>query len=109
MRKIHGRPLLPWWVYVGYFLLGLFSVFLQASGAEMPTTTVKINEDSLARAIVKAMKTIEGDGRFGDSELAHVNPEEKAMLKARGGAGTRNPKTGMPEFYGMDVGGVDPG
>jgi len=31
--------------------------------------------------------------------LAHVNPEEAALLKARGGSGTINPQTGLPEFY----------
>jgi hypothetical protein len=108
MRKIHGRPRLPWWVYIGYFLLALYASIFHAIGSEMPQQTVKINEDSLARAIVKAMKTMEKDeladeGRFGDSELAHVNPEEKAMLKARGGAGTTNPRTGLREFYEADA------
>jgi len=114
MRKIHGRPRLPWWAYIGYFLLALYASIFHAIGSEMPQQTVKINEDSLARAIVKAMKTMEKDeladeGRFGDSELAHVNPEEKAMLKARGGAGTTNPRTGLREFYDMGTGDVDPG
>ena len=40
------------------------------------------------------------EGRRGDSELAHVTPEEKALLKSRGGAGTINPKTGLKEFHG---------
>lgn len=38
-------------------------------------------------------------GRKGDTVLAHINPEEAALLKARGGAGTINPSTGLPEFY----------
>jgi hypothetical protein len=40
-------------------------------------------------------------GRYGDTMLAHINPQEAALLKARGGAGTINPQTGLPEFYGM--------
>jgi hypothetical protein len=40
-------------------------------------------------------------GRYGDTMLAHITPEEAALLKARGGAGTINPRTGLPEFYGM--------
>jgi len=40
-------------------------------------------------------------GRYGDTMLAHITPEEAALLKARGGAGTINPQTGLPEFYGM--------
>ncbi len=37
-------------------------------------------------------------GRFGDTILAHINPKEAALLKARGGSGTINPKTGAMEF-----------
>ena len=39
-----------------------------------------------------------GDG--GDTELAHVNLKEVAILKAHGGAGTINPRTGLVEFKG---------
>jgi len=38
-------------------------------------------------------------GRYGDTVLAHVNPQEMAMLRARGGSGTINPKTGLHEFF----------
>lgn len=38
-------------------------------------------------------------GRNGDTMLAHITPKEAALLKARGGAGTVNPQTGLPEFY----------
>jgi len=31
--------------------------------------------------------------------LAHISPEEAQMLKAMGGSGTRNPVTGLPEFF----------
>jgi hypothetical protein len=34
--------------------------------------------------------------------LAHINPEEAALLKSMGGAGTINPQTGLREFYGMN-------
>jgi hypothetical protein len=44
-------------------------------------------------------------GRFGDTELVHVNPNEKAMLKARGGSGTINPATGRQEFFEPGPGG----
>ena len=36
----------------------------------------------------KLQKTIDylrDQGRFGDTDLVHVNPQEKAMLKAMGG------------------------
>jgi len=37
-------------------------------------------------------------GRGGDTELAHVKPQEKAMLIKMGGSGTTNPKTGLKEY-----------
>jgi len=38
-------------------------------------------------------------GRFGDTMLAHISPEEAQMLQAAGGAGTINPSTGLPEYF----------
>jgi hypothetical protein len=40
-------------------------------------------------------------GRYGDTMLAHINPQEAALLKSMGGAGTINPQTGLPEFFGL--------
>ena len=37
-------------------------------------------------------------GRGKDSVLAHITPREAALLKKRGGSGTINPDTGLPEF-----------
>ena len=37
-------------------------------------------------------------GRYGDTMLAHINPQEAALLKMLGGSGTINPHTGLPEF-----------
>jgi hypothetical protein len=44
-------------------------------------------------------KNLASKGRYGDTMLAHINPEEAALLKSMGGAGTVNPQTGLPEFY----------
>ena len=45
-------------------------------------------------------------GRGKDSVLAHITPREAALLKKRGGSGTINPDTGLPEFDdGFDFGG----
>lgn len=44
-------------------------------------------------------ETIAGMGRGGDTMLAHINAREAALLKALGGAGSINPRTGLPEFY----------
>lgn len=40
-----------------------------------------------------------GMGRNGDTMIAHINPQEAALLKRLGGSGTINPHTGMPEFF----------
>jgi hypothetical protein len=45
-------------------------------------------------------------GRGGDSILAHITPEEAQMLRSRGGSGTINPATGLPEFKGGVIGGI---
>ena len=44
---------------------------------------------------------MEDMGRFGDSKLVHVNEKELRFLKNMG-AGTRNPDTGLLEFYSED-------
>ena len=38
-------------------------------------------------------------GRYGDSIVAHINPQEAMILKAMGGSGTINPDTGLPEYF----------
>ena len=50
-------------------------------------------------ALHQAARTLQGLGRNGDTVLAHISPAEARMLKAKGGAGTTNPKTGLLEFY----------
>ena len=37
-------------------------------------------------------------GRRGDTRLAHITPFEDRLLRAHGGAGSINPRTGMPEY-----------
>ena len=47
---------------------------------------------------------IRSQGRGKDSILAHITPQEAEMLKEKGGSGTINPQTGLPEF---DTSGID--
>jgi hypothetical protein len=44
-------------------------------------------------------KHLASQGRYGDTMLAHITPEEARLLKSRGGSGTINPVTGLPEFF----------
>jgi hypothetical protein len=46
------------------------------------------------------LEDLASKGRYGDTMLAHINPQEAALLKARGGSGTINPQTGLREFFG---------
>ena len=50
----------------------------------------------------KIAKLLQGKGRNGDTILAHINPEEAALLRDYGGSGTTNPDTGLLEFYNGD-------
>jgi hypothetical protein len=44
-------------------------------------------------------------GRNGDTMLAHITPEEAKLLKAVGGSGTKNPDTGLPEYFLKSIAG----
>lgn len=46
----------------------------------------------------KAAAKLRSKGRGGDTILAHISPQEANVLRKMGGKGTRNPKTGLPEF-----------
>lgn len=63
---------------------------LREGGGEKP---------KMARGGLADMRTLAAKGRHGDTMLAHISPEEAALLKARGGAGTINPDTGLPQFF----------
>lgn len=49
--------------------------------------------------IAEAARMVASKGRYGDTMLAHITPEEARLLKSRGGSGTINPETGLPEFF----------
>lgn len=60
----------------------------------------------MAKALIESLqldlpalaKIIQSKGKKGDTILAHINPREAALLKKRGGSGTINPETGLPQF-----------
>lgn len=55
----------------------------------------------MRRGGLAEMRRLAARGRMGDTMLAHISPEEAAMLKARGGAGTINPNTGLPQYFSL--------
>lgn len=49
------------------------------------------------------------DGINGDTIVAHIGPAEAALLKQRGGVGTINPRTGLPQYYDQGTDGSNQG
>jgi hypothetical protein len=59
----------------------------------------RISKKGYARGgLTVAARQLAAQGRGGDTELAHVNPREAAMLRRAGGSGTINPNTGLREY-----------
>ena len=48
----------------------------------------------------QAKKRLAKQGRYGDTQLEHVNSSERYMLKKMGASRTTNPKTGLTENWG---------
>ena len=58
-----------------------------------------------AHGLKALAKELPKHGRNGDTIVAHINPQEAAILKKMGGSGTINPTTGLPEFGMFGIGG----
>ena len=57
---------------------------------------------SLGTDLAALAQVLRSKGRRGDTVLAHITPKEAALLKRRGGSGSINPDTGLPEYFGED-------
>ena len=53
---------------------------------------------SLGTDLAALAQVLRSKGRGRDTVLAHITPQEAALLKRRGGRGSINPNTGLPEF-----------
>lgn len=71
----------------------------QGNGAQMPQP-----QGFALGGLAGAAESLRQQGRGGDTILAHINPQEAAMLKVMGGSGTINPATGLPEFFFKAIG-----
>lgn len=83
--------------------LSAFPTEMRLSGAG-DLTPVRLFYDDMIPAFakggaVKAARKVRSEGRYGDSELIHVNPDELADLIKMWGEPTINPDTGLPEFF----------
>jgi len=58
----------------------------------------KLLMKTLSADLPALAELIRSQGRGRDTVLAHITPQEAALLKKRGGSGTMNPATGLPEF-----------
>ncbi len=63
------------------------------------------NRGATPHALRKVAGILQQKGRNGDTMLAHITPQEAALLEQLGGAGTRNPETGLLEFFTVNVDG----
>lgn len=67
---------------------------------EMSPTVAGLPPMEMARGGLADMaQYLASKGRRGDTMLAHITPQEAAMLRRMGGSGTINPDTGLPEFF----------
>jgi len=66
----------------------------KSRGADQPPFPEKFARGGIA----EAARIVASQGRSGDTMLAHITPEEARLLRKRGGMGTINPATGLPEF-----------
>lgn len=100
--------------YLGVLISLLHEMqLMQFEGAQAPMMDVPVVEGTdamqgldgtqpLAMAqggLANVASYLAAQGRNGDTMLAHITPEEARLLKARGGSGTINPATGLPEFF----------
>ena len=53
---------------------------------------------ALGTDLASIAQLLRSKGRGKDSVLAHITPKEAALLKRRGGRGSVNPDTGLPEY-----------
>jgi hypothetical protein len=65
----------------------------------MSKKLAKILKTDVLENLPSLAKIVQSKGRRGDTVLAHISRREAEMLKRRGGSGTINPDTGLPEFF----------
>jgi hypothetical protein len=66
---------------------------MEQEQAQMPAPA-----ESAGPVSPEQLQAMAGAGRMGDTQLAHINAEEAAVLQSMGGVGTINPATGLPEY-----------
>ena len=80
--------------YIGTRLAALHELKQDTGERAAPAEGMPMAHGGLA----DVTKYLQSQGRNGDTMLAHINPQEAALLKSFGGSGTINPQTGLHEF-----------
>lgn len=57
----------------------------------------------MQRDLQNQAQSVRGAGRYGDTELVHLTPNEKAVVDALFGPATTNPRTGLDEHFIGDI------
>lgn len=83
--------------YIGTRLAALHELKKDTAERAAPMEGMPMAHGGLANVT----EYLQSQGRGGDTMLAHINPEEAALLKAFGGSGAINPNTGLPEFLNL--------
>ena len=81
------------------FLGAMLTVLLEEQRGRQSTATMPEPQGFARGGIAEAARIVANAGRNGDTMLAHITPQEAKLLRSRGGSGTINPATGLPEFF----------
>jgi len=93
MAKLEQKGSIPEGVFPDEYDPKFLSVFaLTVAHAQ------KAREGMAAGGITDVAQHMKDQGRGKDTILAHISPKEAELLRSKGGIGTLNPATGLPEF-----------
>lgn len=81
------------------FLGAMLTVLLEEQRSRQSTATMPAPQGFARGGLAEAARIVANAGRNGDTMLAHITPQEAKLLRSRGGSGTINPVTGLPEFF----------
>jgi hypothetical protein len=81
------------------FLGAMLTVLLEEQRSRQSMATMPAPQGFARGGIAEAARIVANAGRNGDTMLAHITPQEAELLRSRGGSGTINPATGLPEFF----------
>jgi hypothetical protein len=90
------EELLPETLDLAYF--GALNIALDQLAAMQQPAPIRMANGGIATLNPIALE-LARMGRNGDRMLAHITPSEARLLRMRGGSGTINPETGLPEFF----------